>query len=118
MTHVKSIRGAVSGSRQRTGTNFALLRRATATYITLVLLAGLPSYGAADISVVVVDRDGHGLSEAPGRRSGGLANMVTRASLIRAQFKAVGGEGGKGTRLELVLPAIPTAAPADLEVDA
>jgi plastocyanin len=63
MKHVKSRRGAASGERRRTANNFALLRRATVTCITLVLLSGFPSYGAADISVVVVDRDGHGVSE-------------------------------------------------------
>jgi plastocyanin len=63
MKHVKSIPGATSAGGQRTANNFALLRRATATCITVVLLTGLPSYGTADISVVVVDRDGHGVSE-------------------------------------------------------
>lgn len=63
MTHVKSRRGAACGGRERTAINFAVLRRATATCITLVALAVLPCYVAADISVVVVDRDGHGVSE-------------------------------------------------------
>src|ERR1700690_3535820 len=62
MKHVNSRRGAASGAGQRTANNFALLRRATATCITVVLLAGLPSYGTADISIVVVDRDGHGVN--------------------------------------------------------
>jgi signal transduction histidine kinase len=39
----------------------------------------------------------------PGRRTGGLSNMQTRASLIRADLRATPGEAGQGTRLELSL---------------
>ena len=53
---------------------------------------------------IVVEDDGLGLSAAPGRRTGGLSNMQTRASLIGAELKAMPGEGG-GTRLELSLPS-------------
>jgi len=53
---------------------------------------------------VVIEDDGHGLAQTPGRRSGGLSNMFTRASLIGADLKASAPESGKGTRLELILP--------------
>ena len=57
---------------------------------------------------VVIEDDGLGSSNTVGRRTGGLSNMSTRASLIRAEFKATAGDKGKGTRLELMLPTAPT----------
>ncbi len=53
---------------------------------------------------LVIEDDGRGLAESPGRRTGGLNNMFTRASLIRAELKATPGRNGRGTRLELLLP--------------
>ena len=53
---------------------------------------------------LVIEDDGLGLADGPGRRTGGLNNMFARASLIRAELKATAGKGGRGTRLELVLP--------------
>jgi plastocyanin len=64
MSHVKSICRPPSEGRCRSETNFALCRRAIATCITLVSMAGSLSAGAVDISVMVVDRDGHGIGEA------------------------------------------------------
>jgi signal transduction histidine kinase len=58
---------------------------------------------------VLIEDDGKGLSDMPGRRTGGLANMFTRASLIGAELKACAGEGGRGTRLHLRVP-LPLAA--------
>jgi signal transduction histidine kinase len=58
---------------------------------------------------VLIEDDGIGLADAPGRRTGGLSNMFTRASLIGAQLQATPGESGKGTRFELKLP-LPTGA--------
>jgi signal transduction histidine kinase len=58
---------------------------------------------------VLIEDDGKGLADAPGRRTGGLSNMFTRASLIGAQLQASPGESGRGTRLELKLP-LPVAA--------
>ncbi len=53
---------------------------------------------------IVVEDDGCGLPKSGGRRMGGLGNMRTRASLIRAELKTGPGTGGVGTRLELILP--------------
>jgi signal transduction histidine kinase len=53
---------------------------------------------------MVIEDDGLGLPDLPGRRTGGLSNMFTRASLIRAELRATAGQDGKGTRLELLLP--------------
>jgi signal transduction histidine kinase len=68
-----------------------------------------PSDGRARI---VVEDDGRGLPKTAGRRSGGLGNMRTRASLIRAEFSTGPGTGGAGTRLELILPETPANPPA------
>ena len=56
-----------------------------------------------DVRLIIED-NGEGLGETSGRRSGGLANMATRASLIRAELRTTPGLGGVGTRLELTLP--------------
>ncbi len=54
---------------------------------------------------IVIEDDGRGLSAVPWRRTGGLTNMQTRASLIQADLRATVGAKGQGTRLQLVLPA-------------
>jgi plastocyanin len=53
-----------SRNRCRFETRFALCRRAIATCVTLAMLAGPGTPRAADISVKIVDRDGHGIGEA------------------------------------------------------
>ncbi|HEY9011858.1 MAG TPA: ATP-binding protein [Devosia sp.] len=54
--------------------------------------------------LIAVEDDGTGLRSAHGRRSGGLDNIRTRASLIMAEMTAGPGNGGRGTRLEFQLP--------------
>ena len=54
---------------------------------------------------IVIEDNGRGLSLLPGRRTGGMSNMHTRASLIRAELTATAGENGRGTCLRIVLPA-------------
>jgi signal transduction histidine kinase len=54
---------------------------------------------------IVVEDDGSGLPKTAGRRTGGLGNIRTRASLIQAELTSTPGPGGKGTRLEITLPA-------------
>ena len=54
---------------------------------------------------IVVEDDGTGIAKAMGRRTGGLRNMRTRASLIRAEFSTASRADGVGTRLEITLPA-------------
>jgi signal transduction histidine kinase len=75
-----------------------VVRHAQARHITVRL-----GYGEGRARLVIED-DGLGLADSPGRRTGGLSNMFTRASLIGAELKATAGEAGKGTRLELRLP--------------
>jgi len=62
---------------------------------------------------LLIEDDGRGLADSPGRRTGGLSNMFTRASLIGAELEASPAEGNRGTRLELRLP-LPAAAPSDV----
>jgi signal transduction histidine kinase len=71
-------------------------------------------YADGRITIVIED-DGHGLSAVPWRRTGGLTNMQTRASLIKADLRATVGANGQGTRLELVLPASTTNAGVPME---
>ena len=66
-------------------------------------------------ATIVIEDDGHGLSAVPWRRTGGLTNMQTRASLIQAELRATVGANGQGTRLELVLPAHAASAKAPVE---
>lgn len=56
------------------------------------------------VARIIVEDDGIGLKDAGVRHTGGLNNMATRASLIRAEFRASKGRDGSGTRLELTLP--------------
>jgi plastocyanin len=62
--HVKWTRPRDLGATSRSRTGFALLRCASATCITFALLAAALPSAAAEISVTVVDRDGHGIDDA------------------------------------------------------
>lgn len=53
---------------------------------------------------VIVEDDGLGLSKLSGRRTGGLNNISTRASLIQAKCVTLAREDGPGTRVEITLP--------------
>ena len=53
---------------------------------------------------IIVEDDGSGLSKLSGRRTGGLNNISTRASLIQAKLATATRESGSGTRLEITLP--------------
>jgi plastocyanin len=61
--HVKSICRISRGSPSRSETNVALCRRAIATCITLATLAGSFFVEAADLSIMVVGREGRGVGE-------------------------------------------------------
>src|SRR5579859_7507101 len=63
MGHLKSICRTSRAGQNRSETNFALPRRILATCITLASLAGSHSVEAADLSVMVVGRDGRGVDE-------------------------------------------------------
>jgi plastocyanin len=63
MSHVKSRCRISWESPSRSETNFALSRRAIATCITLAAFAGSLSVEAADLSIMVVGRDGRGVDE-------------------------------------------------------
>ena len=56
-----------------------------------------------DLQIIVED-DGLGLSKLSGRRTGGLNNISTRASLIQANLVTATRESGSGARLEITLP--------------
>jgi plastocyanin len=63
MHFFERICGASRGSRSRSETYFALSRRTIATCITLATLAGPLSVDAANLSVIVVGRDGRGIDD-------------------------------------------------------
>jgi signal transduction histidine kinase len=70
---------------------------------------------------IVIEDDGVGLEDGKGRKTGGLFNMSTRASLIQAEFRAMSGENGGGTRLEfsVLLPdamQVPVTETAEVEL--
>ncbi|MEO6608861.1 MAG: ATP-binding protein [Aestuariivirga sp.] len=52
---------------------------------------------------IVVEDNGLGLSKMSGRRTGGLNNISTRASLIQAKLVTAACQNGSGTRLEITL---------------
>jgi len=84
MSHGKSICGTPSGRQSRSETNFALRSRTIATCITLGLLAGPLSVGAADVSVMVVDRDGRGVGEVVVTATPAAANIGPSPTLKSA----------------------------------
>jgi plastocyanin len=61
--HIKSRWQLSFARRRRFATHFALYSLIIATCFTLALLMGSPSSWAADISVMVVDRNGRGIGE-------------------------------------------------------
>jgi plastocyanin len=63
INHIKSSRQFPLAHRCRYATHFAICRLVTATCVTLAALLGSMFSEAADISVMVIDRDGHGIGE-------------------------------------------------------
>ena len=61
--HVKWIRAPRLGGTSRSRIGFARRPRASATWITFALLAAALPSTAAEISVTVLDRDGHGIED-------------------------------------------------------
>lgn len=53
---------------------------------------------------ITIEDDGSGILKTATRRNGGLKNMQTRASLIRARFSVETRAQGSGTRLQITLP--------------
>ncbi|MEO6013829.1 MAG: ATP-binding protein [Devosia sp.] len=78
------------------------VRHANATQISVKLSA------RQGRGLIVIEDDGLGLPPASGRRTGGLGNIRTRASLIRADLVTKAGVDGRGTRLEILLPEAET----------
>src|SRR5882672_7940745 len=63
MSHVKFKSSISRGSQSQSETDFTFLKRTVATWITLTSLAGSLSVNAAELSVMVVGRDGRGVDE-------------------------------------------------------
>jgi plastocyanin len=63
ISHGKSISRPAEDGRNGSETNVAIRRCAIATCVTLTYLAGIFSGTAADLSVMVVDEEGHGVGE-------------------------------------------------------
>ncbi len=66
-----------------------------------------------DSGTIIIEDDGSGLPQRSGRRSGGLDNIRTRASLIEAVMTAGPGQDGRGTRLEINVPIPPQPTHAE-----
>jgi plastocyanin len=77
-SHGKSTCSRPLGRRWGFETKVALCRRAITTCVTLICLMGALSGTAAEISVMVVDRDGHGVGEVVVTATPAVANMVPR----------------------------------------
>lgn len=67
------------------------------------------------LAMEIVD-DGKGAARRHGRVGGGIDNMKTRARLISARFTVGTGEGGRGTRVSVLLAPHGAAATAAEEV--
>lgn len=84
--HIKSSRQFHLADRCRYATHFAVCRLVIATCITLAALLGSMSSEAADISVMVFDRDGHGIGEvvvtATPAGSGVVPSSDTKAAVM------------------------------------
>src|SRR5258708_38221064 len=63
VSYVKFKCSIPGGSPSRSETDFAFSKRTIAAWITLTSLAGSLSVNAADLSVMVVGRDGRGVDE-------------------------------------------------------
>jgi len=63
MPDVKSVRCTTWARRGRSGTGFALRRAVIATCVTLAGLAGTMHTAAAELSIIVVDREGRGVGD-------------------------------------------------------
>jgi plastocyanin len=63
MSHSKSMSRPSAEALNGFAINVALRRRAIATCVTLIFLAGAGSSAAADLSVMIVDREGRGVGE-------------------------------------------------------
>lgn len=59
--------------------------------------------------------DGKGAARQRGRAGSGIDNMKTRARLISARFSVGAGEGGRGTRVSVLLPPHSEGQPAAKE---
>jgi plastocyanin len=92
MNHIKSLSPISSAGRSRAEINFALCRRVIATCITLISLAGSLSVAAADISVMVVDREGHGVGEvvvtAMPAAAGAGSSLIPKAAVMDQRNRA------------------------------
>jgi plastocyanin len=63
MRHVKSPGAGAAPSRYRFGTRVALARSLIATCITFIAFAGGPYCSAADLTIDVLDHEGHGVEQ-------------------------------------------------------
>ena len=63
MKHGKASGRSAAANPDRSATGFALRRALIATCVTLITYLSSRSVGAADVSVKVIDRDGHGVDQ-------------------------------------------------------
>jgi plastocyanin len=86
IVHIKSSRQLLFARPSRVATHFALCRFVIATWITLAASLGSMSSDAADISVMVIDRDGHGIGEvvvtATPVDSGAVSSINTKTAVM------------------------------------
>jgi plastocyanin len=84
MKYIDWISPRASAISRRFGTRFALCRPIIGTCVTLGMLVASISASAVDISVMVVDRDGHGVGEAVVTATPATANVGSSPTLKSA----------------------------------
>jgi plastocyanin len=84
MRHVKSSGIAAAPTRYRFGTRVALTRRLIATCITFTALVASRYCSAADLTIDVLDRDGHGVEQvvATVMPAGGTAPVTAKSAVM------------------------------------
>jgi len=81
MSHVKFKSSISRGSPSQSETDSTFLKRTVATWITLTSLAGSLSVNAAELSVMVVGRDGRGVDEVVVTAMSTAANIGSSPTL-------------------------------------
>jgi plastocyanin len=90
MRHVKSPSAGADPARGRSGTRVALAHRAIATWITFAALAAASYCTAADLTIEVLDRDGHGVDQvvATVMPAGGTAPVTPKPAIMDQKDRA------------------------------
>jgi plastocyanin len=90
MKHVKSSGAGPAPARWGSGTRVALARRTIATWITFASLAGTSYCTASDLTIDVLDREGHGVDQvvATVTPAGGTAPVTPKPAVMDQKDRA------------------------------